>query len=113
MSPGRISLFAAVILMSAGVSQAQITGEVWENFTADNADVAPSGSPVATFTSSQIYYGSGDDSSLSGFLNYGGTVSTLSGNGSDPMDDDYFRLTGQIYLTSGDNTLQVVGTTTA
>jgi hypothetical protein len=109
---GRTSLFAAVVLISAGVSQAQITGSIWENFSADTADSPPSGTPNMTFSSSQINYGSTDDSSITGFMNYGGTTTTFGNiqGGSSPNDsaDDIFvKLTGQVYLAAGNNSFDV------
>jgi hypothetical protein len=104
------AMVAVALFVGTASSQATVNGSLWENFGADNADVAPSGSPNMTFTSSQIYFGSPDDSTISGFLNYGGTTTTIltgAGDAGNIADNLLIRLTGQIYLTAGANAFQV------
>jgi len=109
---GRTSLCAALILMSAGISQAQITGKIWEGDASNNADTVPVGTPSMTFSSSAVNYGDASDASISTFMNYSGTVTTFgniqSGSSpSDSSDDIHVQLTGQIYLTAGANSFGV------
>ena len=104
------AIIALTLFIGTASSLATVNGSLWENFFAGNADVAPSGSPNMTFTSSQIYFGSPDDSTISGFLNYSGTTTTIltgAGDAGNIADNLFIQLTGQIYLTAGANAFQV------
>jgi len=113
---GRTTLCAAFILISAGVSQAQVTGKIWENDPSTSADVVPSGTPNMTFTSSQILWESGSAYTISEFMNFSPTTTTFGNiqSGSSPSDSlgagtgsTFFQLTGTIHLASGTNNFQV------
>ncbi len=101
------AVIAMTLFIGTASSHADVSGSIWTGYAGDSADTPPGGSPNITFTSSQIYYGSGDDSSIVGFLNYGLTTSTLL-TGSDAGADNIFvQLTGQIYLAAGVNAFRV------
>src|ERR1700761_4033970 len=112
---GRIAaVIASLATMAALSGHAQVTGSIWENDShagdSNGADEKPSGTPDITFTSSQIFYGTPDDSTINGFLNYSGTTSTLNtgaGNGGDAADNLFVEVQSQVFLTTGLNTLQV------
>jgi hypothetical protein len=102
------AVIALTVFMSTASSHATLTGSIWTGYTGDSADTPPGGSPNITFTSSQLYFGSGNDSTITSFLNYGGTTSTiLTGSGAVGVDNIFVQLTGQIYLTAGANSFQV------
>jgi hypothetical protein len=126
---GRTSLFAALALLSGGVSQAQITGSVWEyridpalgpNYVATDAVLGygdPSsplylGAPDATFNSGAINYASDSTYTLAPFLN-NPTFNNQSANfisnggGAAGLDNMYFRFTGQVFLNAGNNSFVV------
>jgi hypothetical protein len=112
MLVGRTTLCAAFVLVSAGISQAQITGEIWENDLSKNADAVPVGTPNMTFTSTAINWNSSDDSTISGFMNYGGTVTTFAnlfagGDPSQSINNTHVEFTGQVYLGVGVNNFQI------
>jgi hypothetical protein len=105
------AIIALTLFMSTASSHATLSGSLWENFTSNNADTAPVGSPNVTFTSSQLHY----DSTLGGYtigtwLNSAGTTSTIltgAGEAGKTMNNTLVRLTGQIYLTAGLNSFTV------
>jgi hypothetical protein len=60
------------------------------------------------FSSSQVNYGSTDDGTISGFMNFGGTVTSFNNiqggsSPSDGVDNIHVQLNGMIFLASGAN----------
>ena len=118
---GRTSLCAAFIVMSAGISQAQITGELWQNQSsvAGNAllsSVAGLGTPDALFNSGAINYQSQVTAYTLGaylnnptFYNESANFSTpVSGYGPNAnLNNTVFYFTGNLYLNAGANSFVV------
>jgi hypothetical protein len=106
------AILASLALMSSVSSHAQITGSIWETDGSNNADTVPGGTPNMMFSSSQVFYGSSDDSTISGFMNFGGTVTTFNNiqggsSPSDGADNLHIQLNGMIYLAAGNNSFGV------
>jgi hypothetical protein len=105
---------AAVIaaLLSAATSQAQLTGEVWENDpTSGNAATVPANTlPHANFTSSAVNYqtSSSPTTPIQTFLNNPTFSNEQNGfNPADQTDNIFIQLTGQIQLNAGANSFVV------
>jgi hypothetical protein len=111
-----------VALAITPFAHAQVSGSLWEGWTADTVlGGPPATTPDVTFTSNQIDFGDAGYGfptpyTIGGFLNgnaAGGvpsgtaptTVTVLTGAGELGNTDDntYVQLTGTIYLNAGDN----------
>ncbi len=113
----RAGLLTATVLISAGVSQAQITGELWLNDgNASDATIAAAlaeGTPDATFSSGAINYQSQVSGyTVGGFLNnptFNNTSAnfTTDGGASANLNNTFFYFTGTLYLNAGDNSFVV------
>lgn len=101
---------AGILLASAGVSQAQIVGTIWENDpNPGDAGFVPSSGPSAQFDTSGINY----DSRVSGytiatFLNNPTFFNQTGGfNAADTADNIHIEFTGSVFLNAGANNFYV------
>ena len=107
IKPCMAILFAAGTLLMASNSYASvILGQIWQNVPASgaNAGHVPAGAPDALFTTTLIDYNSANGYTPAGFLNHPTFTSpsaTFNANGS--LDDTFIRLTGQTFLSAGNN----------
>lgn len=103
---------SGVILTTACMSHAQISGELWQNVPtsiSENALIGnkPAGSPDAEFNSTSINF----DSRVTGytpamFLNHPTFIDTsISFNPNGSLDNTYILFTGKIFLHAGANFL--------
>jgi hypothetical protein len=112
-------IFAFVVFFSAGTSQSEITGSLWQNQSAsvsnailgygDPASLLYLGTPDATFASGAINF----DSRVTGytpalFLNNPIFLNPSAGfNASASLNNTYFYFTGSTYLNAGANNFLV------
>lgn len=123
MRPLRMAIFG--VLLTAGITMAQVTGTVWQN-TPDSSNAGDptnmgASLPSATFTSTGIGYCSAPGSPAAGFTCPAGSAYNVGAflnnptfsnekNGFDPtiaMDNTEIQLTGTIALTAGANSFDI------
>jgi hypothetical protein len=100
----KVLCLTGALAATAGIANADVTGSLWEGDGSANADNVPGGPPNVTFTAPGVSFASGGAYTIGEFLASGGAaIGSGAGELGNTMLNTHIQLTGNVFLTAGDN----------